>query len=69
LSSLTNFEVEPEQVGIGVGLESIEYIRFCYGDCSYNSVSSDTVIYKRKIIDLKKCGSDDLSEMQVYNID
>ena len=69
LSSLTDFEEEPEQVGVGVGLEPIEYIRFCYGDCSYNSVSSDKVIYKGKLKDLTNDGSDDLSDEQVYNIE
>jgi hypothetical protein len=69
LSSLTDFEEEPEQVGVGVGLEPIEYIRFCYGDCSYDSVSSDEVIYKGKLIDLKKPRSDNLSNKQVYNIE
>jgi hypothetical protein len=69
LSSLTDFEEEPEQVGVGVGLKSIEYIRFCYGDCSYDSVSSDEVLYKGKLIDLKKPRSDNLSNKQVYNIE
>ena len=69
LSSLTDFEEEPEQVGVGVGLEPIEYIRFCYGDCSFNSVSSDKVIYKGKLKDLTKAGSDDFSDEQVYNIE
>jgi hypothetical protein len=54
LSSLADFEGEPEQVGVGVGLEPIEYIRFCYGDCSYDIVSSDKVIYKGKLQELTK---------------
>jgi hypothetical protein len=69
LSSLTDFEEEPEQVGVGVGLEPIEYIRFCYGNCSFNSVSSDKVIYKGKLQELTKAGSDDFSDEQVYNIE
>ncbi len=69
MSSLTDFEEEPEQVGVGVGLEPIEYIRFCYGDCSYNSVSSEKVMNKGKLFFLKDVGNDDLSEKQVYNIE
>jgi hypothetical protein len=69
LLSLTGFEEEPEQVGVGVGLEPIHYIRFCYGDYSCDSLSSEDVMYKEKIKDLTKGGSDNLSEKQVYNID
>ena len=69
LSGFTDFDEEPDQIGVGVGLEPTEYIRFCYGDCSYASVSSDEVIYKKKLVDLKKAGSDGLSDKQVYNIE
>ena len=68
-SGLTDFEEEPEQVGVGVGLASIDYIRFLYGDCSYASISSGDVVYKGKLENIDVIDNDDLSEKQVYNIE
>jgi hypothetical protein len=65
LSSLTDFEEETEQESVGAGPESIDCIRFCYGKCSYESVSSED----DTLIDLTKGGDDGLAEKKVYNIE
>ena len=56
LSSLTDFEEEPEQVGVGVGLEPIEYILFFFFAMVivhsivyplYMTLSEDTLSYEQ----------------------